>query len=203
MMADALFTIEPDPAHVELVARVFRDFPRQAPRACVRAVNDAARYGRKVVRQVLRKHLALKNKDLNRYVQQSRANFRELVARISISNWRIPVYMLSGRPQEPVRARPPRRGASWKTYAEFGGRMVAQQDKSRAFTMRMKTGHVGIFRRRGAQSLPITELHGPSVARVARRSASLRRELRIDVLPKFLQRLQSQLDLLAAKQAQR
>jgi hypothetical protein len=202
MAGQALFTIEPDPAHVELVARLFRDFPRQAPRACMRAVNDAARYGNKIVRQALKRHVAMKIRDIGRHIRLERATLQHLAATMTISNRRIPVYQLSGRPRDPAAAPVPRRGASWKTYAEFGGRMYAQPPR-RAFTARMPSGHVGIFRRIGARSLPIHELKGPSLARVARRSAPLRRELRVDVLPKFLQRLQSQLDLLLAKQAQR
>lgn len=94
-------------------------------------------------------------------------------------------------------------GVAWKigiarrTYEPeaFFGRGKKGTAKSAA---EAASGHVGVFRRRGKRRLPIKELRGPSIPRVAKKDPTLRRALTVDLRDYMRRRVQNALSRIAA-----
>jgi hypothetical protein len=137
-------------------------------------------------------------------------------ATITVTGHRIPVYRFGAKPSQPPtrttkkpkvpdparklkrRVRPkgivrngrPRKGVSWRT--EKGGAATTVKD---AFVSRMKSGHVGVFKRvKPGESLPIAELFGPSIPQVAINDPKLQESLKVDTGPMMAQNIKSQID---------
>lgn len=84
----------------------------------------------------------------------------DTAVQLEVAGARLPLIDFRARGPEPSRGR----GAG-VSYRLPGGRGRAE----RAFIATMKSGHRGVFQRRGgpgSERLPITELHGPSLVKV-------------------------------------
>jgi hypothetical protein len=111
--------------------------------AATRAIQaDVGASSQKTIRRNLSIHQATKEKPT------------AILRARSAKSDRIPLFELRPRPRQPVK-RP--RGAGVQ-YGP-GGKLIPG-----SFVARMKSGHVGVFKRLGKARLPIAELFGPSVA---------------------------------------
>lgn len=132
----------------------FRDFPGRTTRAMVRALNRALVSGRTVMVRAIAQDTGLKQGDVRKAMPQREATFQRPRAELASS--------LKRRPLIEFKARQTGKGVS---YDLGRGRKVL----SHAFIARMRSGHTGVFMRRGKRRLPIKEKRGVSLGHVFRK----------------------------------
>lgn len=125
----------------------------KAPLALMRAINRTASNARTAMTRVIAGDLGIKASIVRDRVKVSEAKRNHLGATLYASPKRIPLIQFKAKGPRPSRGRG--RGVTAKIGA---GRYP------HAFIARMTSGHEGVFQRRGKRRLPITELHGPSIA---------------------------------------
>lgn len=159
------FTISADLKSVELaLVRV----KNGVPRAATRAINRTLTTVRAAAAREIATDIGVPATAVKKALAVTKARFRHLEGLITITGRRIPLSAL--RPTGPEPSRGKGQGVS---YALGGSRRRIRE----AFLATLKSGHRGVFRRvppslrksRGAWSknLPIIELFGPSIPRVA------------------------------------
>lgn len=137
------------------VARLAQRYPN----AVTRAMNRAATSARVVMVREVARDLGLRQADISdnitirpTFVSGASGNVStKFTAQVIGSGARIPLYRF--------RARQTRAGVTARLPTGAG-------TYPGAFIATMKSGHVGVFKRKGATRLPIQELFGPSVTRV-------------------------------------
>jgi hypothetical protein len=129
----------------------------RSPQAIVKSLNRAIISARVVMVRDIARDMALKQATVRERIFVEQARPERLEARLSASRKRIPLIEFGARGPMPSRGRG--RGV---TYRLGRGRGRAES----AFLARMKSGHLGVFRRVGTKRLPIRELRGPSLGRV-------------------------------------
>jgi len=120
-------------------------------RETARALNRAATSTRAFYSKEVRKQVNVKAAVLKRGVKIRRANAKNQVAALDVSGQHVPLIAMG--------ARQTKRGVTVKRY-KAGRRILL---KGAFITTMPKTGHVGVFRRKGAPRLPIQEQFGPSL----------------------------------------
>jgi hypothetical protein len=136
--------------------------------ALSKAGGDAIRFIRtgttKLVRQRKRMKLARLRAGLPLFFPRSKAEISQLVWRMDVSGEPVP---LSEFPYRVVRRKEGRRhGGGVMVQVNVGRRTLVRS----AFVARMQSGHVGIFRRRGEERLPIDEAFTSRISDVAQDS---------------------------------
>lgn len=145
----------------------------RAPLAAARALNRSMASVQTAAVRDVAADLHIAQKDVRRGFSLERATASTLLARLVVTGRRLPLLAF--------RARQTQRGVS---YDLGRGRKVA----GGAFIATMRSGHVGVFRRRAARRLPILELFGPSLPRVftAAKLAAARLRLAEELMRKNL-----------------
>jgi len=128
-----------------------RELADKAPLAVARALNKTIRSVQTQTVRAIAADVGLAQKDVRKGLTLELATRQRLLARLAVSTRRIGLHAF--------RARQTKRGV---TYKLPGGRGRVPS----GFIARMKSGHVGVFKRWGPKRLPITELRGPSLGRV-------------------------------------
>lgn len=142
------FKIKGNPAWLRNVAR---DVKSDYQRAGARALNRTADGARSVAQKSIAADLAIKQKAVGDALKIRRATPAKLEAAVVATGRRIP---LSG-----FGARQTKKGVS---YAIGPIRKLLAS----AFMAKMKSGHLGVFKRRGKARLKIDERYGPSIEHV-------------------------------------
>lgn len=128
------------------------------PRAAAAGINRAARGAYTLsVREIQKDVGASAQKTIRRNLSLHDATAAKPEAQLigfSAKKDRIPIIELGARPKTVTKRKPPV-GVSYRGRAIPG-----------SFVARMRSGHVGIFKRMTQPRLPIDELEGPSVALV-------------------------------------
>jgi len=146
-----MLEIKFDDVKLKQVQRVLRDIPKALPKVMSRGLNRTATSARTQISRSLAKEIGLKIKDVRGKLSLQRATY---------SNWRSAVGVSSKRfGLIKFRARQTKKGV---TYKKGRKRILFRH----AFIATMKTGHRGVFLRKGPARLPIQELKGPSLAQV-------------------------------------
>lgn len=161
-------------ADLSIFRRQIQALGDRAPLAAARALNRSIASVQTAAVREMAKDLNLAQKDVRKGLEIKRATRQSLLATLTVTSRRI-VLLAFG-------ARQTARGV---TYNLGRGRRLA----AGAFIAQMRSGHVGVFRRRGRPRLPLTrELRGPSLPRVFTREAiqSARERLAEDLLRKNL-----------------
>ncbi len=122
-------------------------------RAGVRAVNRSMQTVRTATLRGLAEDTGLAQRDIRPSLGLTRATFGQPQARLVVTGRRIPLIAF--------RARQTLTGVSYRLP---GGRGTI----AHAFLATMRSGHRGVFRRRGRARLPIVELRGPSLPQIVR-----------------------------------
>ena len=145
-----------------------RQLRANAPKAIARALNRSITSGRLVLAKEIVADSTLQASYVRENLVISEATEKQQVARVRASFRRIPLMKFGAKGPVPTRGRG--RGVT----AKLGKARGRYPD---AFIASFKSGHVGVFKRLGvserksagawSKNLPITELHGPSLARVA------------------------------------
>lgn len=126
--------------------------PRRFNRAMSVAVNDTARQTQTVAARAVAKKLGVKVGAAKRQLRLHRSNARTLTATIKPSGGSLKLIDFRARH---------RREDVGATAKVFG----TQRTYRGAFIATMKSGHRGVFVRRGAGRLPIRELYAPGIQR--------------------------------------
>jgi hypothetical protein len=146
-MADIL-TVQLNERQMRDVERMLVAVPKAVPRIIVRASNKAAITVRADMARRVSRVLGLKVSSVKRYqVFLDKATKTRLVAHVGASNWPTKAGYL--------RPRQLKRGVK---FGGPGGRRLIEG----AFIARMKSGHLGVYLRRGPARLPIVEQHAQS-----------------------------------------
>ena len=142
--------IQANKQDVRDVERLLADVPNQIPRVFAMALNKTATKTKgRAARLLVAAGKGLKLGVVRKHITISRATRFKQSALVTFSNARIPLINLT--------ARQTRAGV---TYSGGEGRKLMKG----AFIQTMPSGHVGVFKRRGAARLPITEQFVKSVA---------------------------------------
>ncbi|WP_156816860.1 phage tail protein [Desulfovibrio oxyclinae] len=170
--------------------RAVQGFEHGGPQVAARALNKTARGAGAHTRKLLRQLLKLPDKEISGKITIWKANPKSLYAAVIAREKRgVPLIKYPVRPRTPNPKRPPSRGVSVQVK-RFGG----QKTIPGAFVARMKSGHVGVFKRTGQWSEKqkgyyvgeyredIRQLYGPSFVQYLNRGR-LRRKL-----DKYIQR---------------
>lgn len=144
---------------IRLAAEEFEGYPRRAQSAVVRALNRGMTAGRTVMSRAMAKDMGLKVSDANKALRYRQATVNTPVTRLAAGFGRIPLMAFNAR--GPVPSRGKGRGVSYRMGA--GNARTRLQS---AFIARMRSGHEGVFMRKGRGRLPIVELRGPSPGQV-------------------------------------
>lgn len=153
----------------EELTRRLLELGEDAPKAAARAVNRTLSSLKTLASRGIAADLGLTRKFVDRSLRTQRATVAREIGTLSVGGYRderdrltpsgrIPLVAFGARGPEPSRGRGP-----GVRYRLPGGRGLA----THAFLATMRSGHRGIFRRKGeAGRLPIGELYGPSPTRV-------------------------------------
>jgi hypothetical protein len=144
----------------DAIAIDLRDYPAKVTRATVRALNRAIASGRTVMVREIARDTGLRSKDVRDAMVMREASAARPEARLAARLKRIPLIDFRARGPEPSRGR-----GKGVTYRLSGGRGRIES----AFIATMKSGHRGVFRRKGKERLGIIELYGPSLGQVFRK----------------------------------
>lgn len=128
-----------------------------APRAIVRGLNRAIQAARTSEVRNISADTGLKASDVRNALTMKQAYMGSFEASLAAGVKRVPLLDFKARGPEPSRGKG--RGVS---YAMQGGRETIPS----AFIATMRSGHRGVFARKGAARLPIKELFGPSIGKV-------------------------------------
>lgn len=159
------------------VARRFKAVADRVPHATARALNRAGTTMRAVMAREISRDTGLKVGTVKNELIVTNATPAKTSVRVSVSGARIPLIEFNARGPEPSRGRG--RGVTARLK---GGRGRYPH----AFISTMRSGHRGVFQRRGSGRLPIDELEGPSLPWVFRKVSPSVREAGVTALAKNL-----------------
>ena len=152
------------------IAKLLRKAARDNPRAAALALNRTANTVRSAAVKSIAADIGVKQKIVRKGLFKiKRATVSRLTAEIPATGKRIPVIDLSAR--------------------QTGQGVTYQHGRQRetiigAFIARMRSGHTGVFKRRGTTRLPIDERFGPSIGFVLL-NRQIQRTLRTVVSDRF------------------
>jgi len=143
-----------DDDKIEKIERELRGFGRNSlPKVMSRGLNRTATEARTKTGRFLAAESGLKIKVIRKSITLRRATYRNWRSSIKISCRRIPLYNFS--------ARQTKKGVTYKKGGEKKRILIRS-----AFVATMASGHTGVFKRKAAARLPISELRGPSMGQV-------------------------------------
>lgn len=131
------------------------DLKGRAVTAQVRAINRSTATARTAMTRLVSADMQLKSATVRDRIVVKEATKVSLTASLTASLKRVPIYDFSAKGPYPSRGKG--RGVTAKT---------ATRRYPHAFIAQMKSGHSGVFQRKGSSRLPIRELMGPSVGEV-------------------------------------
>lgn len=138
------------------VEQAFRKLGTAAEKALVRSLNRTAAGAATAAVRAVSENLRSTQKNVRRAITAKDARPDRLESQVVARSKRIPIFDLRPSPSTPE-AKRPKSGVSY--LARVGRKRIPG-----AFIARMKSGHVGVFKRaKDAKRLPIAELFGPSI----------------------------------------
>lgn len=156
-------------------------FPKQSERAQIRAINRGIRSARTVGAREVARDLGLRVGDARDRLELTTARPGRPEGRIAASRKRIPLIRFKGTSgPEPSRGK----GKGVRSGLKGGTKRIVD-----AFIATMRSGHRGVYRRRGRGRLPIVELKGPSIFEVATKKIPAMAERAREATSKELLRL--------------
>lgn len=154
--------IKPNPVQQRELEQLFKDFPEQAPKIFVRALNETAKHGERIIARQITQELNVRNRDLRkgtkhfRGIRTRRAHAGRGIFEAGVSITGAPIPVIFYNPRQT------RQGVSFKALKRRPRKTIRH-----AFIAEMSTGHVGVFKRRGRKRLPLTsELRFGSITNV-------------------------------------
>jgi hypothetical protein len=219
------FEIAFNEASVVSLVEELKDQKHNIPIATADAITRTGRSIKTLIMRAVTQNLNIKRKDIDGNSPKRHRHGGVFLrfsgegtlkrATIIVTGHRIPVYFFGARPELPPvrkiqpdepkvkrpfahRRRPagifkngrPRKGVSWRIYKGAGVTTVKD-----AFIARMKSGHVGVFKRmQEGRRLPIAKLFGPSIPHVALTDPKLQDDLKVNAPELLSKNISNQID---------
>lgn len=149
----ALYQLEIDEAQLAEVERTIGDFA-ETDKVLARALNDTARRMRSQITKLVAKATGMKQKTIRGRVWASKANRKKLFVQVLGGKYGWPIYEEGAVVQ-------------METGIKIGRGRKAQE-YPHAFIATMRSGHTGIFVRKGRRRVPVQEVRSDSVTSVIR-----------------------------------
>lgn len=151
--------------------------PKNAAKAGIRAVNRTATNARAAIVPLVAADVALQQKFVRDRItiQSAKATGDAPVARLFADTERVPLIQFKARGPEPSRGR----GRGVRATLPTGAGTYPH-----AFIATMKSGHRGVYQRKGKARLAIYELRGPSIAKAFEKHADVAASRAADMLDK-------------------
>lgn len=190
--------IDLDQRQLQMLELELAKIPNGVEIATRGAVNKTARWVNTRLVRGIAAAVTMKQKDVRENVTLRLASRGEAAARILISGRRVVLFDWGGKPRSPINTRKSRQKATYQ-IARSTGRKHAEG----SFIAKMRSGHIGIFKRVGAARLPIRELFGPSLKAVTLNTPTIRQIVSIDTREQLAINLASQVDRLLQRRKAR
>ena len=150
-----------NPGQLKRVERTLKDVQHGLPKVVSRSINKIAVSTRKLLVDEIAADLMIKKNEVKRRnIMISRASYRKWSSTISISGSRIPL--------QHFKVSILKRGVSYRISRREGRKKIIG-----AFRTTTKSGHTGIYKRKGTEATPIMELRGPSIPEVVKNASGL------------------------------
>lgn len=167
--AGTLVTVTYNEQTLDLLQQVFRQFPRKLRSLLPKAINRTLEHARAVTTDQIAAIKNIMQKRIRERLVITRATGNRWEGNLAISSRRIPLMAFS---------------AKWRVFGSAGqkdldsGRATharavtynidSQKVAPHAFITELRSGHKGVFQRKGKARYPIRELFGPSLGRVVK-----------------------------------
>lgn len=145
------FTVE----KIERAERLLEQIPGAAPKAMARAINRATESTRTEAARKVRSMYYISQKDVTSTIKINKASPSDLSAMVLSRGNLIALTRFRVTPKKP---QPKRKKEIMVRVKRGGGGSI-----KKAFVAKMKSGHVGVFKRAGKRRYPIDQLYGPSI----------------------------------------
>jgi len=151
---------------IEELTKKLQNLPRVTEKATVSALNKIGSQANTQAKRAVTAEYRIRAKDLNPFIKLYRASLKaggRFYARIQATGRPFPLMRFDARTSGAVKKKgsvPSQKGIPVKARKPVFVRIKKNQGKKKvghAFYAKMKSGHVGIFKRRGKESLPINE----------------------------------------------
>ncbi|MBW2631063.1 MAG: phage tail protein [Deltaproteobacteria bacterium] len=151
---------------LEDLQKKLKGLPRVTEKATVSALNKLASQANTQAKRAVVSEYRIRTKDLNPFIKLFRASAKaggKFYARIQATGYPFPLMKFDARTSASIAKKgsvPPQKGIPVKNRKAVYVRIKKKQGKKKvghAFYAKMKSGHVGIFKREGKESLPINE----------------------------------------------
>ena len=154
-----MFDIEFDEKQITKIENMLKETPKKVPVVVANTLTETAKYAKRITpTQILKKYTAFRG-DISNSLRVVKANSSNLEARVDSSSRQTPLIYFKTTPRKFVYTAP--------VVTEV---KVAESHTltKKYFVQKMKSGHVGVFRREVKSTdyngrLPIAQLYGPSV----------------------------------------
>lgn len=178
-----------DPRQFKDVERYLRDYPKKTRQLIAESMNRAVNAMNTEVRRGISRRYHLTQGQVKAHTAMIKATANKLSCSVTVSDSKKRAWHLWD-----FRVSPRRAGARSPRVAVLrGGRGARLQH---AFVAQMKSGHIGVFERKGTARHPIKELFSPSPAVMASQSV-IKKEVEAKGYEVFEKRMDHALDFLA------
>lgn len=147
--------IELTAEQIDRAERLLERIPGAAPKAMARAINRATESARTEAARKVRALYYITQKDVTSTIKIYKASPSDLSAMVLSRGNLIALTKFRVTPKKP---QPKRRREIIVRVKRGGGGVV-----KKAFVARMKSGHIGVFKRAGERRYPIDQMYGPSI----------------------------------------
>lgn len=145
-----------DEKQIERAEELLKNIPDGVSKAIVNAINRAAEGARTDAVKKARERYHVKAKDIRKTIEIERATYENQAAIVRAEGSPLALSKFKITPSKPPQKRR-KKPVIARVIRGEGGPIPG------AFVARMKSGHIGVFKRAGKSRLPITQLFGPSV----------------------------------------
>lgn len=154
---------------VEEIEKRLGNFKSQTPLVLSRAINRAIQNVKKNMGKETSQLYYISSSDVKKTVKVTKASKGSLKAAAISSGAGIELTKYKVSPKTPVRYRGASRSPRvYKAGVKKSGGLKPLDGDPKSFVAVMKSGHVGVFTRKGGKSLPIKQLYGPSVPQIVK-----------------------------------
>jgi len=133
---------------------ILRAIPRALPRVMMRAINRTVDSAATDLKRRVGGKLNVKLSEIARGIGKRKASTGNLSGHITARGYRFSLLALKG-------TKATKRGVTYRMNMSEGRKLLES-----GFVRTMRSGHRGVFLRKGMERLPIGEARGPSVRRV-------------------------------------
>lgn len=155
-----LIEIKFDDKRLKSIQKMLREVPQKMGMVMLRSINRTTTSSRAEIARQIAAVVTTKQGVIKKGIDRQKATKNYWRGELDITRRRLPL--------KEFKAKQTKKGVKYK-IEKSGGRKLAEH----AFIATMRSGHEGVFRRKGDGRLPIAELRGPSVGGVFEGAAGI------------------------------